>query len=753
MDLPRLTLSLASGGQPPPASGLTLALPSVQQNQGRTLRFSQTPPQQPFPTLSLSRPILPQLTSTQVRPVPIVSSQPLSLTQPSVPKLTLAAPIQPVQVRPTISLEQPTPTSEIPNLALVTQFKPPALPLPQISLPVSTPGLTPALVPNLALVSQGKLPLSQISLPSTTVPGIGTTGMAPTVPLLSGFQAPVLPTIGGLPVSTLPIATVPSFPAQFTAINLWPTQSAHYARIRNILSRWVAYLDTSPMGSGKTVVTLKVAQDLRLPIIVVAPLSTLATWRETAAKFGVPIIMTMSYQSMRGSFKKPKPEPEEYNYQKDLSHGLLRRIDEKISYDEAGKKYKKPKRNTTFHPTATLTNYMRSGILFVFDEMHNLKNPGTSQLASAHEIVKEANKFALDQEGNEHVSSAHAIIREAGKWSTKSKVSLLSATPTDKKVQTFSVVKMLGITDYTNMYVYDRSSRKYNGTGIRDLEEFCMSRQPTKTREIIDTYGPLTNRNAISLVYDLYTKVVKEELVSSMTKPTITATLDAKNAFYTMDQYSINLLRAAVGELREAVGFDPTTDTIKVNRSGLAGMTEALVKIETAKVNTMYNLALNKLRESAGNKVLIYLMYKKNIDTLAGLLAEYKPLILTGKTTATRRNQYMEFFQQPNSNYRLIIANPKVGGIGISLDDRDGNYPRFMFISPSYFFIDLHQATGRIHRGTTRSNATVRFVFGRGVEEELNILNALAKKTKVTKSMLASAVGIKMPGDYERIYP
>ncbi len=404
MDLRLPTLSLALGVQPPPVSGLTLALPQSQQIQRLSLGFPRIQPRQQFPALTLALPIstLPistQTSQTIFRPVvpaqPIVHLQPLSLAQPA---LTIPRPLSlsPIPAIPAPGIPSFTGAMH-PNLALVTQFKPPTLPLAQISLLPQTQ-MTLSEMPNLALVSQGKLPLPQISL--SNVPG----GILPTLPqsFLGGFTAPGF---HGLPVS-LPIATVPSvpsFPAQFVLINLWPTQTAHYARIRNILSRWVAYLDTSPMGSGKTVVTLKVAQELRLPMIVIGPLSTLAMWKSTAIKFGVPIIMTMSYQSMRGTAK---------NHPK---HGLLTRIDEEIPHTGNKPKPKKPKMRTSFHPTATLTSYLKSGVLIVFDEMHNLKNPGTSQLMSAHAIVNEANRWAIDKQGNEQMSSAHVIIREAGK--------------------------------------------------------------------------------------------------------------------------------------------------------------------------------------------------------------------------------------------------------------------------------------------------------------------------------------------------
>ena len=672
-------------------------------------------------------------------PVPTIVQPPTGFI-PTVPTLFqpptgfISTLIQPPTIfSPTVPTIVPPPTGFIPThvqrptifIPTVPTFvQPPTIFIPTVPTFVQPPT---GLIPTLVQPPTGFIP-TIVQPPTGFIPTIvqPPTGFISTVPTFVQPPTGFIPTIVQPPTGLIPIVA--------QKINLWPSQVDHFTRIKKILQGWIAYLDTSPMGSGKTIVTLKVAQHFNIPIIVVAPLSVLKTWEITSQKYGVPVILAMTYQAMRGSSINPP------------KHGLLRRVDRQIEVEIKSGKNKgqmKTVKETDFFPTELLANYIKSGVLVVFDEMHNMKNPGTSQLESGHSIVNEIAEHQLN--------STHTIVREIIKHGT-SRVALLSATPIDKKIQTSSVVKLLGITDKKKMYYYDRKNFEYIPTGIKDLENFCRLRNPIETNKII-TGRRLDNKSAINIIYDLYMNIVKPELSSSMSKPEIKAILDAKNGFYKMDAESLRLLLKAVQELKEAARFNPNTMTTNMKGgAALGGITKALVKIETAKVKTIYRLALEKLKENEGNKVLIYLMYKKNIATMSQLLSSYSPLVLTGSTKSKNRNIYMKRFQEPNSKYRVIIANPKVGGIGISLDDRTGDYPRFMFISPSYFFIDLFQATGRIHRGTTKSKATVRFVYGQGVEGELHILNALAKKTQVTMDMLYNNKGIKMPGDYEKVY-
>ena len=90
---------------------------------------------------------------------------------------------------------------------------------------------------------------------------------------------------------------------EIVPISLWETQVKHFQRISDILMKWHAYLDTSPMGSGKTIVTLAICAIFNLNLVVIGPLSTLSMWETSAKKHGIKLIYSMSYQKLSGTIK------------------------------------------------------------------------------------------------------------------------------------------------------------------------------------------------------------------------------------------------------------------------------------------------------------------------------------------------------------------------------------------------------------------------------------------------------------------
>jgi superfamily II DNA or RNA helicase len=67
---------------------------------------------------------------------------------------------------------------------------------------------------------------------------------------------------------------------------------------------------------------------------------------------------------------------------------------------------------------------------------------------------------------------------------------------------------------------------------------------------------------------------------------------------------------------------------------------------------------------------------------------------------------------------RIMIANIKAGGIGISLHDLHGNYPRASIISPNFSAFELVQALGRVWRQGGKTKSYQNIVFAAGTIEE-----------------------------------
>jgi len=156
-------------------------------------------------------------------------------------------------------------------------------------------------------------------------------------------------------------------------------------------------------------------------------------------------------------------------------------------------------------------------------------------------------------------------------------------------------------------------------------------------------------------------------------------------------------------------------------------------------------------------KVIVGVHYLDTLNVLKDSLKDFSPIILQGsvkgkdaRTGEDKRSCLVREFQT-NPKKRLIIAIVKVISVSISLHDTVGDAPRIMYLSPSYELLQMYQATGRILRDgdSTKSDATIRFVYLQGGELETAIMNALARKSIVLKDTLIRSDDIRLPGDYE----
>jgi hypothetical protein len=89
------------------------------------------------------------------------------------------------------------------------------------------------------------------------------------------------------------------------------------------------------------------------------------------------------------------------------------------------------------------------------------------------------------------------------------------------------------------------------------------------------------------------------------------------------------------------------------------------------------------------------------------------------------RNKAIDDFQ--NDVSRVIICQIKAGGVGISLHDVNGEYPRTAIVLPTNNAEDLKQALGRVHRAGGKSPSRQIIVFAAGTVEE-DICNSVRRK-------------------------
>lgn len=175
---------------------------------------------------------------------------------------------------------------------------------------------------------------------------------------------------------------------------------------------------------------------------------------------------------------------------------------------------------------------------------------------------------------------------------------------------------------------------------------------------------------------------------------------DMDNAKEIEEQYKI--IEDAVEQLKKE---ESQTD-------GLGKIVKARQRIEMLKVPTYVDMAKEYLEQ--GLAVAIFVNFTDSLRAIADQLET--TCVIYGQQTMEQRDMNISNFKNDVSH--IIICNIRAGGVGISLHDEHGNFPRISIISPSWSAIDIVQALGRVHRAKTKTPVRQRIVFCKGTIEE-----------------------------------
>lgn len=500
------------------------------------------------------------------------------------------------------------------------------------------------------------------------------------------------------------VAPLPAIRRMGTSIeplNLRPRQVDHYNFTANVLNRFYFYIDGSEMGGGKTYIAGAHSIVRGLPMIIVCPLAARNNWINVCSTYGISLWDleetggVMTYETLR-SVKGCQPK-----------HGLLRR-------DDSGE-------TPQFYATSLFTRIVEKGVLIIFDECQKLKNNG-SQYRSAKALIKQ-------------LYSVGGISR-AG---------FLSGTAMDKPEQSVTFLKLVAFIEQRALY--SKINNQVRLEGIEDLYIWAARINPDALLKFkYENPPPSTQKGAVDYVFKIFIELIKPAVMSIM--PSLELDKDIKNGYYRLDPESEKEYIKAISDLASAVGYNASTGSVVRTKENMGAITLSQIALQKAKTKAMARKAREHLEANPNNKVLLYADYFDVIDPLLQLLADFNPMELTGRFKEKRRNEVQNLFQQHNNHHRLIIANPRVGGLSINLHDTIGDFPRFTYMMPGYMINENHQATARTARDGLVGKATIRFFYGLSGARENRILTALAKKGEVMQKVHKEQ-GAKFPNEYE----
>ena len=490
----------------------------------------------------------------------------------------------------------------------------------------------------------------------------------------------------------------------FEELTLYDDQQGHYDRVVNILNANFFYIDTSEMGSGKTYVAVAVAKYFGFKILTICPATLCEQSNDIPFAYGVETFNAYSYQEIGGRRGCS------------LSHTLLTRRDYQVN----------GKDKVEFEPTPQLLHLINQGVLFVFDEVQSIKNLGIQ-----HRACGTICRAIMSPEGN-----------------SKSRFCYLSATPIDKEPQVENMCRNLGI--ITSDELYTNVMGDITLTGLDDMATYCERINEAKSNEILQKWRRMiTPANAKKCVFELYTTIAKQEFLSDMPAPRIGFKKDAKNGYYKMSAGAEQEFSAAIHGLASCLKYDEGSGTVE--EGGFGTISNWIGAIEKAKMEIFIRKAKEDLVNIPKCKVVLAVQRQESIAALYEALKEYEPLCLYGDVKMKERGPIINAFQKVPDKHRLLIVSIKVGSIGLSMHDTIGNAPRRMYIVPNYSLMDSHQASGRVYRVGLKSDAFVRFVYGKIASKEMSIMNAYLKKTNTAKAVLGDNVAstVLFPGAYE----
>jgi hypothetical protein len=148
-------------------------------------------------------------------------------------------------------------------------------------------------------------------------------------------------------------------------------------------------------------------------------------------------------------------------------------------------------------------------------------------------------------------------------------------------------------------------------------------------------------------------------------------------------------------------------------------MMEARRKAELLKVPLFVEMMEDLYDE--GKSVVVFVNFEDTVSAIRKRLAGLKKFknligyIVGGQKDVERQNDIDAFNADTK---RIMIANIKAGGIGISLHDLHGNHPRASIVSPNYSAYELVQALGRVWRQGGKTKSYQNIVFAAATIEE-----------------------------------
>lgn len=424
---------------------------------------------------------------------------------------------------------------------------------------------------------------------------------------------------------------------------LYPAQEEACAFFESRIRQGVSTLDSSELGTGKTVVACQLAARLGRPVGVIAPKATLAAWRRELQDAGVEPLFVLNYEKLRTG-----------------------------NTPWLSKKYKK-----------VMTWHLPEDTLLIFDEVHNCKGPMTQ---NAQLMI-----CATMQGFLSHSLSATA-----------------SEDPTEMRATGYA---------WGCHSLNDRASKL--PTWVRWMKSYGCTRNPWRQWE------PGPPRMLRGLHDELYGRMAHKVRVGDLPSAFLENLIDDNPIDFPSD--------VSIGDYYDELGITPEivetfleTGKLPDNQNALVDMLRARQLAEAAKLPYVGEMVQEAL--DMGRSVVVFMNFNDSIAVLRRMFPDSGLIVgeFEGRGQKPEERQaVIDAFAR--DEVRVVLANIRAGGTGVSLHDQRGEFQRVTLISPTFSAKDFKQVLGRVHRNGMRSPAYQRVLVAAGTVEE-TVLRIVRRK-------------------------
>jgi len=158
--------------------------------------------------------------------------------------------------------------------------------------------------------------------------------------------------------------------------------------------------------------------------------------------------------------------------------------------------------------------------------------------------------------------------------------------------------------------------------------------------------------------------------------------------------------------------------------NSLTALLRARQASEIAKIDLLPDLLADDLY--ADRRIVVFCNFTESLELLK---SKFECPIYEGRTSDADRAGIVAAFQ--NDRTPLLGMNIQAGGVGLSLGDLTGLYPRSTVVFPNFDAKALVQALGRVRRMNSKSSSVQRIVFAADTVEESAYESCMAKRRNI----------------------